>query len=186
MRAQGTGTPSFSAWLQGPRVLLLLVGLVVVLVSLPLLQSVALKENEVDAMRALKLLGAALQGPEVHAADGSTDLSALVGPSTPLGKRLPDAHLVNDGRLLLNHGYLFELLPSPQGGQHVRAWPMAHGETGLGVFLLGDDGEIVGNSNAQAQWSGLESAPPWPSDPETTTQHWQRVELGTSQRPPTF
>jgi hypothetical protein len=177
------------AWVPGPRLLLTVVALVVVLVSLPLLQSVALKENEVDALRALKLLGAALQGPEVHAADGSPRgpaLSALVGPDSSLGKRLPDSRLLNEGRLMLHHGYLFELVPESEGTQRLRAWPMSHGETGLGVFLWDGSGEIIGHNNSEARWSGPDAAPDWPTQESYKAQAWQPVNLPPSQRSPSF
>ena len=83
--------------LRGPRLLLMAVGLVVVLVSLPLLRTLALKENELDAMRVLDLLGR-----EVLAAEAAPlSLGYALQEDKSLSRRLPDSHLLADGRLVL-------------------------------------------------------------------------------------
>jgi hypothetical protein len=172
------------ALFRGHRILLWVVGLVVVLVSLPLLQSIALKQNEMDALRALRLLGGSLQGSTVHAADGqpASQLAALVSVDTDLGRRLPDTRISADGRLMIHHGYLFELVPTGSGKLGVRAWPLAHGETGLGAFLWDGSGQILGHPNQEAHWSGPESAPEWPGAEIQAPAAWRPVELAPSRQ----
>jgi len=107
--------------LRGPRVLLLAVGLVVVVVSLPLLRSLALKENELDAMRALDLMGR-----EVFARESApSTVGELIRGDRDLSTRLPDTRLLEGGRVMFHHGYLFDLVPTENGGRVLRAWPLA-------------------------------------------------------------
>ncbi len=142
-------------FIKGSRALLWGVALVVVLVSLPLLQSVALKENELDALRALHLLG-----NEVFAAETPVDdFSALLGPGSELARRLPDTRLVGDGRVMFHHGYLFEIVPTVEGSRQLCAWPMAHGKSGIGACCFDASGEVLGHPNGRAQWSGVNAAP---------------------------
>ncbi len=170
------------AFLRGHRILLWVVGFVVVLVSLPLLQSLALKQNEMDALRALRLLGGSLPMGEVHAAEGTPlpQLSALVAEETDLGRRLPDTKLFDDGRLLFHHGYLFEMVETDSGSLGLIAWPLAHGETGLGAFLWNGSGQILGHPNQEALWSGPENAPAWPEEGMQEANPWRPVELTAS------
>ena len=147
------------SFFQGSRALLWLVALVVVLVSLPLLRSVALKENEVDALRALNLLG-----PQVFAADAQVeDFRTLLEPESELGRRLPDSRLVDGGRVMFRHGYLFEIVPLEDGQRLLRAWPLDHGKSGLGAFWANADGQVLGHPNGAAQWSGMDAAPYLPA-----------------------
>lgn len=149
-------------FLETPAVLLAAVGTVVVLVSLPLLRGLALRENERDAVRALRIFGG-----EVFAAESapSRNLGALLEANEGLQRRLPDTRLVDDGRRLFHHGYLFELSLDDGGKPFLRAWPLAHGKTGLAAFLLGPDGELLGTPNASARWSGPEGAPSLADEP---------------------
>lgn len=141
------------------RLLLAGVGLVVVLVTIPLLRSLALRENERDALRALELLA------PVALAPGAATFSELFQPDGELARRLPDTRLLDAGRVLFHHGYLFEVVDGPGGAPQLRAWPLRHGETGLGVFWSPRPGELHGHPNRGARWSGLEAAPPVPPGP---------------------
>jgi len=142
-------------WSPG-QVLLGALGVVVVLVTLPLLRSLALRSNELDALRALDLLGREVFAAEIPV----TAVGELFGEDLPLSDRLPDTRLLEGGRLMFHHGYLFEVVSTTDGGRVLRAWPLAHGETGLGAFTSPGPGQLLGHPNQSARWSGAGAAPP--------------------------
>lgn len=137
--------------------------LLVVLVTLPRLRSLAIHENELDALRTLDVLGG-----EVFAAEGARPerLGELFADASDdaalLERRLADTRVLDDGRLLLRYGYLFELVEGPRG-PGVRAWPVEQGRTGQGAFWLGADLSLCGDANREARWSGP-SRPPSPAE----------------------
>jgi len=147
--------------------------LLVVLVTLPHLRSLAIHENEIDALRTLGVLGG-----EAFAAESAPParLGELFTPESGLERRLADTHVLEDGRLLLRYGYLFELVEG-QDGRGVRAWPVEHGRTGHGAFWLDADRGLHGSSNREARWSGVER-PPTPAD----ARAWSALELPGSRR----
>lgn len=134
---------------------------VVVLVSLPRLRDFALHENETDAVSLTRTLSRAIegQGPERPATIGQ-----LLTSDEDLQRRLLDADLLEEGRLLRRHGYLFDLCELEAGGVAVRAWPWNYGQTGLGAFVVLPDGRGLGHANEDRAWSGPDSPPsgPWP------------------------
>jgi len=158
----------------GSRVVLFFVALVVVLVSLPCLKSLALRENELDAIRTLSLLGREFHHGERNppAADPRT-LGQILAADPALRKRLADAEIVAGGRMLLRHGYLFDLARGDIGPPTLRAWPWRHGSTGLGAFLATPRGELLGHPNGEARWSGPDAAP----DAGLGAGDWRRVWL---------
>jgi hypothetical protein len=159
----------------GSRILLIAVGLVVALVSLPLLRSLAIKENELDAVRALDLLGR-----EAFSADcAAQTVGDLLASGGNLAGRLPDTRLLAEGRVMFHHGYLFDLVDTETGERLLRAWPLSHGETGLGVFRLGDSGKLLGHPNRSAHWSGMDGAPPSTLLTRARLDGWRDVRLGT-------
>lgn len=136
---------------RGPWPLLAAVGLVVVLVSLPRLRGLALKANELDAIQTMSLLE-----KEVLAAPAEPrTLGELIQSDKALLRRLPDTRLMEDGRLLIRHGYLFELVRTG-GSLGLCAWPLSHGETGLGAFCTTPQGGLLGHPNHEALWNGLD------------------------------
>jgi len=147
--------------------------LLVVLVTLPRLRSMAIQENELDAMRTLGVLGG-----EVFAAEKASPerLGQLFEGESALDRRLADTRVTADGRLLERYGYLFELVES-EDGPCLRAWPVEEGRTGQGAFWLDADLGLRGDANQGSQWSGLEK-PPTPSDART----WNALELPGSRR----
>ncbi len=157
---------------RGPWLLLVAVGLVVVLVSLPLLRGLALKENELDAIQTMNLLGR-----EVFAAEAEPrTLGELVQTDERLLRRLPDTCLMEDGRLLFRHGYLFELVRPPEGAPGLYAWPFAYGETGLGAFHATSAGELLGHPNQEARWSGPTRNPAGlPGEASSGSVAWREV-----------
>lgn len=144
------------------------IGLVVVLVSLPRLRAFALRENELDAIRMLRLLArdaaAVADFASVARAGG---LGALLATCTDHRVRLEDLELVGDGRLR-RHGYLFDAQPVLATGAEgaiverwvLRAWPWEHGRTGLGAFEVLPGGEVHGHANESGAFSGPLAPPP--------------------------
>lgn len=133
------------------------IGLVVVLVSVPRLRALALRSNEDDAWQMIRLLGQEAFGGEVLAAP-NRDLGQLVDERPGLAHRLDDTEVLQQGRVLRRHGYLFDLIEA--GGRHeLRAWPWRHGRTGVAAFVFTDRGELFGHPNPQALWSGLGRPP---------------------------
>lgn len=141
------------------------IALVVVLVSLPRLRAFALRENELDAVRMLRLL--ARDASEVQDFAGvarAGGLGALLATRTEHRVRLEDLELVGDGRLR-RHGYLFDaqpvLVPGADGAPGapverwvLRAWPWEHARTGLGAFEVFPGGEVHGHANTDGAFSG--------------------------------
>jgi hypothetical protein len=172
------------------RLLICAVGLVVVLVTLMMLRSLALRSNELDAVRALSLIS-----DEVFATEAPADsIGEMFEADGKLARRLPDSRLLAGGRLMFHHGYLFELVPDGAGQRVLHAWPLAHGETGLGAFSIAAPGQLLGHPNRSARWSGtaaapsvhfLEAAPestPGPSAIREIAEDdgWRRVQLSAS------
>lgn len=158
--------------IRGPWLLLAAVGLVVTLVSLPLLRGLALKENELDAIRTMNLLGR-----EVFAGEAEPrTLGELVQTDERLLRRLPDTCLMEGGRLLFRHGYLFELIRPSEGSPLLYAWPFAYGETGLGAFHATSAGELLGHPNQAALWSGPTRTPAGlPGEVSSGSAPWREV-----------
>lgn len=174
------GTDATRSLRSSSRLLLIAVGAVVVFVTLPLLRGLALKENERDALRVLELVGSEVFAAEV-AAPGFDE---LLESRSELARRLPDTRLLAEGRLMFHHGYLFEIFRQPDGGHELRAWPLRHGETGLGAFWSPGPGRVLGHPNRAAAWSGLGGAPELttessPASPGNNAG-WRPLSLATS------
>jgi hypothetical protein len=135
---------------------LVLIGLVVVLVSLPRLRRFALRENETDAARMLRVLWTESEAQGVSLHPGI--LGALFGPGTGLQNRSEDVEVLEDGRLR-RHGYLFDVVESPAGEANIAAWPWEYGRTGLGAFSISASRGVIANENASGLMSGPLRAP---------------------------
>lgn len=120
--------------------------IVVALVSVPLVRRVALRQNERDALRALVILARAQERVGAH------DLASLIAAAPEVTASLPDAKLLDGGRLL-RHGYLIALEPTAEGPAFV-AWPSRYGHSGLGAFRLAPDGRLYGLPNRDGRASG--------------------------------
>jgi hypothetical protein len=150
---------------------LVAVVLVLVVVSLPRLRGIALQENEADARDTAALLARALERFEAATQPPSV-AEVLASSEHPAG--LADAELLEEGRLLRRHGYLFEVVRLPIEWQvagaalalgpcasagsplAVRAWPWCHGSTGATAFLFTGGGGRFAHANGPARWSGPE------------------------------
>jgi len=149
---------------------LLLIGVVVVLVSLPRLRRFAIRENETDAVSMLRVLAAdALASGEAIAAG---ELSGLLAASSEHRVRLEDVEVLEDGRLR-RHGYVFEAVRGTDGRPVLLAWPWEHGRTGLGAFAVEPGGPVLGLTNEDGRISGPENPPPLP--PRGPRAPWRAV-----------
>jgi hypothetical protein len=128
-----------------------LVALVVLLVSLPRLREFALRENELDAIRALRVLSEdAVEHADVLAAG---DLGALLAASSDHRVRLEDVEVLPGGRLRC-HGYLFAAALADGARPVLVAWPWEHGSTGIAAFAIEPGGEPLGLRNDEGVYSG--------------------------------
>jgi hypothetical protein len=132
------------------------VALVVLLVSLPRLRDLALRENESDALWLTRRLS------ELATAREPRSVQELLEAAPDLRRQIDDAQYLEGGRLLRRHGYAFEVLEQPgaaQGSLAVRAWPWRAGRTGGAAFVWTASGGLLGSANRAGRWSG-EQAPP--------------------------
>jgi hypothetical protein len=105
---------------------------VLVVVSVPRLRTLAVQENEAEALATARLMAEAL------------DSMAGQEPLMPVGRllqspqlaSLADVELLHEGALLRRHGYLFEVAQLPGARKVVRAWPWAPGRTGKSTYLV--------------------------------------------------
>ena len=141
------------AWLD--RITIGAIGVIVVLVTIPHVERLARRDNEMDAMRTLRLL--ALQ-PAAPGTDARThSLAQMVGGDRLLARRLEDVEWMHDGRLR-RHGYLFDIARSADGSAVLRAWPVEAGVTGRAAFLWSPMNGLRGHDNVDLAWGG-ERAP---------------------------
>ncbi len=138
------------------RLTLAAIGLVVVIVTLPVLRGFALRANELDALRTVRALAAQPAVPASVAAPG--DLAALAANDRALQRRLEDLEILPDGRLR-RHGYLFDVVHAGAGGSMLRAWPWEHGQTGRGAFVWTAQTGLLGHANGEGLFSGPDQAP---------------------------
>jgi len=136
------------------------VAVVVLLVSLPRLQDLAVRENEGDARWLTARLGELCAEP----ASAPGDIRALLESQPTLTRLLDDAEYLEGGRLLRRHGYLFEIVAAQDeragcGAATVRAWPWNHERTGRSAYLWRCGEPLRAHANAQGRWSGVARRP---------------------------
>lgn len=136
------------------------VALVVLLVSLPRLQDLAVRENEGDARWLTARLGELVT--ELEQAPG--DIRVLLQGQPTLTRQLDDAEFLDGGRLLRRHGYLFELVatgdaPAGCGVAAVRAWPWDFQRTGRQAYLWRCGEPLRTHDNVEERWSGRQRPP---------------------------
>lgn len=136
------------------------IGVVVVVVTLPVLRGFGVRENERDALRMLRVLAAepapgSAAGAAARARPGS--LAALAHSDPVLHRRLEDLEALPDGRLR-RHGYLFDV-SELAGEPMLRAWPWEHAQTGRGAFVWTPRRGLLGHPNGDGRYSGAYAAP---------------------------
>jgi hypothetical protein len=133
------------------------VALVVLLVSLPRLRDLALRENESDALWLTQQLA------ELAGEREPQSVQALLEGAPDLRRQIDDAEYLEGGRLLRRHGYAFEVLArsgTEGGAPAVRAWPWHAGRTGATAFVWTASRGLVGNANREGRFSGERAPPP--------------------------
>ena len=136
---------------------LFLIGLVVVLVSLPRLRRFALRENELDAIALLAALGDDMgQYGEGLRAGG---IAGLLAANERHEHRFDDLELLPGG-LLRRHGYLFDAEETQPGQWVLRGWPWSYGRTGLGSFAFSSEQGLIGHENTDGSCDGPTRPPP--------------------------
>lgn len=130
---------------------LFLIGLVVVLVSLPRLRRFALRENELDAMALLVSLGDDM--PEFGEGLEAGGLAGLLAANARHEHRFDDLELLQGGQLR-RHGYLFDAEQTAPGRWVLRGWPWDYGRTGLGSFVFAPGEGLLGHSNPEGRFDG--------------------------------
>lgn len=147
--------------------LALLIGIVavVVIVSLPRLSAFARRENEADARRMVRRL-AQLFDDDALAAAPPSDTQALFERLPRSARRqFEDQVIVDDGRILLRHGYYFEFLRVPsftgdtRGILTMRAWPARPSEVALPSFLGFSGAHVLRNAALVPPPSGPDAGP---------------------------
>jgi cytochrome c-type biogenesis protein CcmH/NrfG len=142
---------------------------VVLLVSLPRLRDFALRENESDARQLVQRLAELVADPAP--ASATPTAGELLQARPQLRRELNDLELLEGGRTLRRHGYLFQVVPAVSGpAPAVRAWPWKHGRTGRRAFLAVPGQGLFASANQGGHWTG--EAPP-PTSPDEGD--WARV-----------
>ena len=149
---------------------LLAVALVVLLVSLPRLRELALRENQGDARQLVTRVAELLEGNDARFAP---TIQSLLESRPALRRQLDDAEFLDDGSLMRRHGYLFEVVAFPQA-QAVRAWPARHGQSGLAAYAWSQGTGLIGHPNVDGRWSA-ELPPLAPGDPAFDPAGWMRL-----------
>jgi len=147
---------------------LFLIGLVVVLVSLPRLRRFALRENELDAIALLEDLGHDMA--EFGEGLPASGIVALLAANPRHEDRFEDLEVLPGG-LLRRHGYLFDAQERTPGTWVLRAWPWGYGHTGLGSFVFSAGEGLIGNENGAGLCDGPGRAPD-PDEARTGRAGW--------------
>jgi hypothetical protein len=138
------------------------VATVVLLVSLPRLRDLALRENESDARRLAERLGAILvsQAGTNGLATRARGARDVVESEPLLARELGDLEYLEGGSLVRRHGYLFDIVTEESGlPLAVRAWPCVVGRSGERAFVWSAERGLLAHPN-RGRWSGAASRPP--------------------------
>ena len=131
--------------------LLLALGLLVFVVTMPRLREHVVHGNTLEASESLLLVG------EFAYERGHGDLLALLRDEAFLRHRLRDARRSRGTGRLCHHGYLMDDTTLPDGQRAFSAWPIEYDRTGRDAWLVTQDGTLWRHANG-GRWSG-ESRP---------------------------
>jgi len=148
--------------------LAILIGIVavVVIVSLPRLSDFARRENEADAERMVRRLARLFDEESVLSSPPANTLALFERLPRESRRQFEDQTLVENGRVLLRHGYFFEFVRLPsfegdtQGVLAVRAWPERASRAGTPVFLGFSGTALLRHDSLDPPPAGLQSPPP--------------------------
>ena len=127
--------------------LLLALGLVVFVVSMPRFRAQVVQDNTDDAGEALLLVG------EVAAQRGHRDVVALLAEEASLRHRMRDARPTAGGDSMRFHGYLIGDVSLSDGRPALAAWPVDFGRTGRDAWVVTDDERVFRHPN-EGRWTG--------------------------------
>lgn len=146
--------------------LLLALGLLVFVVSMPRFRAHVVEENTADAGTSLLLVG------EVAFERGEGDLIALLREEASLRHRMRDARPALVSGRLTHHGYFLDDALLVDGTRAFGAWPIDYGRSGRDAWLVTPSGELWRHPNG-GRWTG-EARPLALVDP---SREWRRVPM---------
>lgn len=127
--------------------LLLALGLVVFVVSMPRFREQVVRDNTRGARDMLLLVG------EVAEERGQRDLVTLLAEEASLRHRLRDARPAATGGRMRLHGYLLDDVRLADGAPALAAWPIDYGRTGRDAWLVVEGRHVFRHENG-GRWTG--------------------------------
>ncbi|MBK8178891.1 MAG: hypothetical protein IPK67_08390 [Planctomycetes bacterium] len=145
----------------------ILVGVVavVVIVSLPRLSAFAKHENESDARQLLRRLALPFGDDSLEAAPPRDTLDLFERLPRVARRQFEDQIVLEDGRLILRHGYYFEFLRLPgfagdsRGVMAVRAWPERCTDAASPAYVALSNAGLLRHRRLEPPACGLERPP---------------------------
>ncbi len=145
----------------------ILIGIVavVVIVSLPRLSAFARRENEADAQHLVRRLTQLFDDDSLAAAPPANTKSLFELLPRATRRQFEDQSSVDDGRVLLRHGYYFEYLRVPafagdtRGRMSVRAWPDRRSGAGSPSFFGFSSTAVLRHASLGLDPGGLDAPP---------------------------
>ncbi len=128
--------------------LLLALGLVVFVVSMPRFRAQVVRDNTRDAGDALLLVG------EVARGRGHSDVASLLAEEATLRHRLPDARTTSVADRLLMHGYYLDDATLGGGEAALAAWPTEYGTSGTDAWVIRLSDQALFQHRNEGRWSG--------------------------------
>jgi hypothetical protein len=127
--------------------LLLALGLVVFVVSMPRFRAQVVRDNTLGARDTLLLVG------EVAAERGHRDVVGLLAEEASLRHRLRDARPADAVGRMRFHGYLLDDVRLGDGTPALAAWPLDYGRTGRDAWICVDGQRLYRHANG-GRWTG--------------------------------
>ncbi|HTF87920.1 MAG TPA: hypothetical protein VK843_05890 [Planctomycetota bacterium] len=167
-RSRIPSAPSRSTWGRIQSLdLAILIGIVavVVIVSLPRLSAFAQRENEADAQRMVRRLTQLFDDDALNAAPPANTKALFDRLPRAARRQFEDQTVVDDGRVLLRHGYYFEFVHVPsfagdtQGLMAVRAWPERRSGKGVPSFYGFSSTHVLRHKDLDPAPGGLDAPP---------------------------
>lgn len=145
--------------------ILIAVVAVVVIVSLPRLTAFARRENEADAQRLVRRMAELFDDDATAAAPPGSTLELFERMPRAARRQFEDQTVLDNGRLVLRHGYYFEFVhvPAFAGDTHgvmaVRAWPERLSKSGAPVFFAFSGSTVLRHTALDPAAGGMDAPP---------------------------
>ncbi len=147
--------------------LAILIGVVavVVIVSLPRLTTFARRENEADAQRLVRRMAQLFEDDALRASPPKDTRELFERLPKTARRQFEDQTVIDEGRLLLRHGYYFEFVRLPsfagdtQGVLAVRAWPERHSSAAAPAFYGFSSTAVLRHTALDPAPGGLDGPP---------------------------